>query len=287
MAANLPPDADVVAAAAESNGSASDLGTQFWRAILPWDDLLAKSPPERWLQLQRDILPVLAVLVAGKSPTTARLLSADATGRLLSASLGYFTDVTVDVATGLTSQLLVADGTIHTVGEWVTVPAVVGNGLAVGQVTGITPSSTGSSLGVQVAGTGGFWNNLPAGTVFLVIPPPPNYLTPSPWQGPNQVPILWTQAGIGTKSIIGAAASTRLWLHRMRWECTVAAAGSSVQLQDATSGAVLDEFQTTVTGQADYAYGALPVTRGDGVQGVVSGGAATVRGVLYYSTAGN
>lgn len=62
--------------------TSGDFGV-IWQAMIPTDDLNLKEPPERWLRLGSDVPFVLATL-AGKGPTTPKLLRTDANGRLLS-----------------------------------------------------------------------------------------------------------------------------------------------------------------------------------------------------------
>lgn len=59
--------------------------TEFQRVLLPWADLNAQSPPASFMQLGKDLLPVLAVL-AGMGPDQPHLLTTDALARLVTAT---------------------------------------------------------------------------------------------------------------------------------------------------------------------------------------------------------
>lgn len=79
--ASIPPDLEALSADGQAADESSP-ATELWRAIFPWADLNAQSPPGKWPVLGKDILPVLAVL-AGQGPQGAKLLAAGASGELV------------------------------------------------------------------------------------------------------------------------------------------------------------------------------------------------------------
>lgn len=75
-----PPTLDEPALTDQASGS-----TEFQRVLLPWADLNAQSPPASFMQLGKDLLPVLAVL-AGMGPDQPHLLTTDTLARLVTAT---------------------------------------------------------------------------------------------------------------------------------------------------------------------------------------------------------
>jgi hypothetical protein len=72
-------------APAASTDSAQELA-ELWRNIIPWDDLNAKGPPDRYLKLGQEILPTLAILAA-QGEDAPHLLKVDAASRLLTSAV--------------------------------------------------------------------------------------------------------------------------------------------------------------------------------------------------------
>lgn len=262
MAVDQPPvEADLTGFG--NDAAAEPDPTEFWRQLWPWDDLNAKSPPARWQQLQRDVMPVLAALSVVRSPTGPRLLAADAVGALRASAITAFADQTVQAQSAGDTEVRVADGTFYTPGMYL---LFMNFGDGPGEGGDFVCALTGSPL--KVFGVTQWLlpirpavvSPLPSGTPFIAFAAPHNRLSVPPWERPNQPPSLQSKVGAGTISLIGAQAGTKLWLHRMHWSCTVAVAGSSCQLQD-TTGAVYDEFQTNAVGQLFVEYGGQPVPR--------------------------
>lgn len=75
----------VADAAAQTPAAPDSTLAELWQRIMPWEDLQAKSPPERYLQLGRDVLAAVAALSA-LGPDRPRLLRTDGLSRLLTAT---------------------------------------------------------------------------------------------------------------------------------------------------------------------------------------------------------
>lgn len=96
---SVDPNAIPDAAPAAPAETGSDLA-QIWSNLWPWDELNAKGPPERWLRLGTEILPVLAALVAQDQGKKPHLLRTDPAGRLVVTSIQAF-DVQASQTTNL------------------------------------------------------------------------------------------------------------------------------------------------------------------------------------------
>lgn len=81
--AQLPPDPPTLDSPELTDQAAG--ATEFQRVLLPWADLNAQSPPASFMQLGKDLLPVLAVL-AGMGPDAPHLLTTDSLARLVTAT---------------------------------------------------------------------------------------------------------------------------------------------------------------------------------------------------------
>lgn len=181
--------------------------------MLPWDDLNAKSPPERYLELIKDVLPTLAVLVA-QGPTRARLLSADASGSLVTVPSPNLTDVL------LRSNLIIGGPTagayfypgnlqLYTVGQWLYVfdPAFPSDPptrclYRVAQLNSDSFLVSGSNIRGGLPG---------AQSSIFFVPPPPNYFTQAPpYQAGRTYAFSAPGAGVAASIIVPAVSSMRV-----------------------------------------------------------------------------
>lgn len=79
---------------------------ELWRTLFPWEQLEAKNPPDRRLELGQDILPTLAVMVAAGGGVPA-LLMTDDHGRLQVSDAPYDWSNLVDGGHGVAAQVSV------------------------------------------------------------------------------------------------------------------------------------------------------------------------------------
>lgn len=132
---------------------------QLWNNIFPWADLNAKSPPERYLTLGKDVLPSLAVLATGIGASGPRLLSTDSLGRLSTLANPSGVDIVrADLAQNQ-NALQVGDQTLFPIGSMILVASPNGPfrhrvfSWSAGNIINIIPSSfEGYGSGIQVIG---------------------------------------------------------------------------------------------------------------------------------------
>lgn len=282
-----PPDpADLGLSADQGAGDAPP--TEFWRNLMPWDDLNAKSPPERWLQFQKDVLPVLAVLVGGRTPAGSRLLAADAAGRLATSGTPYFSDRVLAIGAVLGTQLYVADASLYSVGMQVFYPnqsvdagpldAYVGYVAA----TVVTPNHATDNITVDP--------QMPftprQNDFFLIIPPSDPWLPAPPWLYPNKVPVD-IDAGVAsgaTLLLVAAAAQQNVFLFECSTIPDTAPTGDTFDLED-TTGVIYHKFGAGIAPWQFRGYGVkLPLGRGVQLKNNSSGN-VRIRGSLVYSQA--
>lgn len=279
MAVDQPP-IDAALSGFEADAAAAP-ETEFWRNLWPWDDLNAKSPPEQWQQFRRDVLPVLAAMVAVRSPSGPRALAADATGRLQTSGFPMFSDVTTGLSPFPGSTLIVADATIYAPGMWVLIPnlgAASPNFQAdyLGRVRAAQHESLPS--GVDLVTVDPAPNAVIAGgTVFMVLPPPPDWLPVAPWRAPNLVPPQSVaQVGAGTTRYLNGSANQVLYVHGIFVAVQVAVAGAIWRIQD-TAGPFRVQGVASAIGNIYLDMGGAPIGGpGAGIDVAVVGGAATV-----------
>ena len=224
-------------------------------------------------------MPTLAVLVAGRGPTGARLLPADAGGRLLTSALPYATDRVVNDRGPGDSVIDVVDATIYEPGQFIWYPRPqAGFGFEADYIgyiakTIVNPAPGVSSLSMK--------SPIPfaqsAGDFFSTIPPPPNWLPPSPFQQPNAPPVVpVVQVGAGTTHMVGAVGSLQVYVFKGELVVTTAVANAECRLTD-SAGVVRWRFSAAALGNHSFDLGGAPIgPAGTGLDVVVAGGAATV-----------
>lgn len=87
----------------------------LWRSIIPWEQLQAKEPPQRYLEVGSDIIPTLAVLTA-LGPDGPHLVNVDQRGNLLNTL--SFTTVAISQDLAGTSTIHVPDSNAFTPGHF-------------------------------------------------------------------------------------------------------------------------------------------------------------------------